>query len=190
MLHQHTPPALDAAQAAMAIQAARAQARHLGRRLSAQRADEQDFEQSILLEILLRSRLFDVTRGSWPSFVGNVTRNASGRLAQKHIARDRASASLTDADHRPVDLPGAESINISLDLKRAAPRLPARLHRLLDCIADRGTIAEACRADAYGSTASFYRDLNDLRFILLAEGASLGRTTQFERKKRHPRKRA
>jgi hypothetical protein len=183
MLRQHAPAAFEPAQAAVAMAAARAVARGLRRRLRAQAADEQDFAQAILLDLIVRSARFQRGRGSWPAFVSNVTRNAAGRVAQKHIRNDRSTIALANADDRWADIPDARSTHIGLDLRRVLPRLPAHLRQLLDLVAESGSIAAARRAAGL-SAPSFYRRVNELRLILLAEAASLGMTTQFEQASR------
>lgn len=65
---------LEPAALAVALAAATTKARSLRRRLKAPPADEDDFQQAILLDLIHRADRFDPDRAVWGAFVSMVTR--------------------------------------------------------------------------------------------------------------------
>lgn len=169
MLRQcpNRPPS-EASTIADAVAAAEWLARRLSRRLGSVAADEEDFRQAILLDLIARADRFDPSRGTWPAFVSVVTRHAAAGIARDQCRR--AALFLPLDDDEPIDdrqPPGAA--DLAIDFVRETGRLPHPLMRLVDRIAEAGTVAGARRASA-ASPASFYRALRELRLRLVAAG--------------------
>lgn len=182
MLRQHLDtPAFDPAKVQEAIAAAKARARSLHRSLRAQAADEDDFRQAVLLDLICRSDRFDATRGSWPAFVCVVTHHAAARLAKRQ-SRTAALITSLPPDHDVADdRCRVGAADLAIDLKRAVERLPPQLRNLVALIADTGNLACAQRASAV-PTASFYRALGELRRRFIAEGVATGPRADLGRK--------
>ena len=178
MLRPHPTHSFDTARTATAIAAAGARAAGLRRSLKAQRTDEQDFRQAILLDLMVRSQRFDETRGPWSAFVSVITRNAATDIAHREVCR--RSTTVLGGDHEYPDETGSSiAEHVRIDLKRAIEKLPPQLAQLIQAIARAGEIRAARRATGM-PPARFYRALADLRRHLIREGAVLNRGRRFE----------
>jgi hypothetical protein len=163
-----------------ALGAAEGRARGLRRTLRAQHADEEDFRQAILLDLICRADRFEDSRGVWPAFVSLVTRHTAARLARNQIRFCASSVALT-SDHDIADDRYRESaVDLALDLRSALRRLPRRLQNVVNSIVDAGSLAGAQRASAM-SSATFYRAVRELRLHLAIAGASLPQATSVAR---------
>lgn len=167
MLQQHPyRPASGPSAIAEAIAAAEWQARRLCRRCGCPSADEEDFRQAILVDLIARADRFEPVRGSWPAFVRVVTNHAASRIARNEGRR----AALLRPQYDPVDDRQRPASNdLAIDFAREIERLPRSLRGLVELIAETGTVAGARRASPL-SPASFFRALRDLRLRLLAAG--------------------
>ncbi len=178
MLRPHPTHAFDTARTATAIAAAGARAAGLRRSLKAQRTDEQDFRQAILLDLMVRSPRFDQKRGPWPAFVSVITRNAATDIAHREICR--RSTTVLGGDHEyPEETTSSIAEHVRIDLKRAIEKLPPHLAQLMQAIATSGEIKAARRATGT-PPARFYRALAELRRHLIREGAALNRGRRLE----------
>jgi RNA polymerase sigma-70 factor (ECF subfamily) len=168
-----------------------AAAARLRRRLGLPRADLDDLRQDLLLDLIRRLPAFDVRRGSIGAFAGIVLRNQASRIATR-IARERRAAGgrMLSLDER-----GADGISIAdrlgendslsawhghcvaleavidarIDLARALGALRARDRSLCAAVTQfpiRGLVGRG-----FGSRATLYRRLRNLRCVLAAHGA-------------------
>lgn len=150
----------DPERLAVGLSAAHRRARALARRFGLQRADEQDACQTILLDLVVRSRRFDERRAPWPAFVTITSRHAAIGVA-RDVRRERAihfQGGCEDA------LPAHEASapDLALDLARALKTLPDDSRRLVDLLLASDGVASAQRQSPM-SAAAFYRRLKDLR---------------------------
>jgi DNA-directed RNA polymerase specialized sigma24 family protein len=178
MLRQHAfNPGFDAETVALSLAAARGRARALRRRLRAPSVDEEDFRQTILLDLVTRADRFNAARGSWPAFVCVVTRHAAAEIARSHSC---AAALVSLLPHDLVDdRHRVSAADLAIDLKRAIEHLPRHLQNLVALIAETGSLTRAQRASAI-SPATFYRALRDLRLRFIAAGlATAARAPTF-----------
>ncbi|MET3791804.1 hypothetical protein [Aquamicrobium terrae] len=142
-------------------------ARRLARSLVVAEADHEDFQQIILMAILIRSSRYDAQRGLWSTFVSLLARNAVADLARAY--RDRPGLEPLDtADHDLAD-PATADPELNADLRQALVNLPCFYRRLVGLIAQTGSLADAQRTTTM-SPASFYRHVHDLRLRLLMAG--------------------
>lgn len=125
-----------------------------------------DLSQSLLIALLLKCRHFDPARSSWSTFAAMVARHAAADLAQPR-QRDPALLPLEEDSQPQIDQRSTEAL--TLDLSNAITRLPRSLRRLVELVAETGSLAEAQKLSAL-STASFYRRVHDLRMRLTAAG--------------------
>lgn len=170
MLQQHPyRPASGPSAIADAIAAAEWQARRLCRRCGCSSADEEDFRQAILVDLIARADRFEPVRGSWPAFVRVVTEHAASRIARNEGRRAAYFSPLADQDEPIDDRQRPGSNDLAIDFAREIERLPRSLRGLVDLIAETGTVAGARRASPL-SPASFFRALRELRLRLLAAG--------------------
>lgn len=173
MLRQYpNRPPSEASTIADAVAAAEWRARNLSRRFGCvAAADEEDIRQAILLDLIARADRFDPARGTWPAFVSVVTRHAAAGIAEDQCRR--AALFLPLAEDEPIDdRQPAGAADLAIDFAREVGRLPHPLKRLVDRIAETGTVAGA-RRDSAASPASFYRALRELRLRLIAAGLSV-----------------
>jgi RNA polymerase sigma factor (sigma-70 family) len=140
------------------------------RRIAA--ADRDDLIQDILLALLQASAHFDPARGSWGGFVTIVARRAIADQARRPSAPpsisldSKEAAGILRSLAAPADDPEAH-----LAMTRAADEMPEAQRALLRSIFTHRDIA-ATRAASTVSTATFYRDLQELRCWLRIMGAS------------------
>ena len=166
MLRQHAfAPKIDAERASVSIAQAALQARKLRRRSGAPAAEEEDFRQEILLDLVARADRFDPYRGSWPAFVCVVTGHAAATIAHRHRSK---AIELPASDDDVID-PRPNTIDLLIDLARIIERSPDPIRRVMALIAEEGDVASARRASPL-SHASFYRTLSDLRHSLRMQG--------------------
>jgi DNA-directed RNA polymerase specialized sigma24 family protein len=169
MPRQHSEPArFEPAALATALAAATARARSLRRSLKAPAADEDDFRQAILLDLIGRAERFDPNRGAWGAFVSVVTRHAAARIAHHQLRHAQATTWLSEDHDVADDSHRIDGIDLGLDLQRSCNRLPRRLKGLVGLIVETGSIADAQRESVL-SPASFYRALAELRLRFLAD---------------------
>lgn len=166
--HQNTPQ-LEPAALAAALAAATTKARSLRRRLKAPAADEDDFRQAILLDLIHRADRFDPDRAVWGAFVSMVMQHTACGIAQRHL-RHAGSVTELSPDHEFADdRCRIEDIELSIDLRRSRDRLPQTLRRIVESVGETGSVAHARRQSPM-STAGFYRAVSDLRLRLSADG--------------------
>jgi len=166
MLRQHAfAPEIDAARTAVSLAQATRRARSLRRRAGASAAEEEDFRQDILVDLVARADRFDPDRGSWPAFVCVVTGHAAATIARR---RRRETIELPAGDDDFID-PRSVTIDLAIDLARIIDRSPEPVRAVVALIAEEGDAACAGRASTL-SRASFYRTLSDFRRALRAQG--------------------
>lgn len=170
MLRQHADaPKSDPAAVRVAVDAARGRAHLLRRCFRADAADEEDFRQDLLLDLVRRSDRFDHSRSTWPAFARSITRNAAAKIARNRIRVAALTAPLEHAHDVVDERCRANTIELKIDLARALQNLPADLRWLASHIADSGDVASARRV-APISQAGFYRALQKLRARLITGG--------------------
>jgi hypothetical protein len=180
MLCKHPIPCHDPAKFVVALREASIRAKRLRRKLRADAGDEEDFRQTLLLDLLTRSHGYDERRSAWRTFTWTVMRNASARIAQHHANSSPATLPLALAMDVPAAAADVDAVHVAIDFRRAARTLSPDLHRVAEDIAHADSISDAQRASSL-SKATFYRALSDLRLNLLAAGASLDAPPQFAR---------
>jgi DNA-directed RNA polymerase specialized sigma24 family protein len=111
-----------------------------------------DLCQELRLDLLLRSRKFNPSRGEWPAFVRGITRHHASVLLKRRNRRARReilAAELSDRDGEDQDDPenileslqpcdGTEALLLSIDVRGVIRKLPPQhqaLARLLSIIA-------------------------------------------------------
>jgi DNA-directed RNA polymerase specialized sigma24 family protein len=140
------------------------------RRIAA--ADRDDLIQDILLALLQASAHFDPARGSWGGFVTIIARRAIADQARRPSAPPSISLDSKEAAGilRSLAAP-AHDPEAHLAMTRAADEMPEAQRALLRSIFAHRDIA-ATRAASTVCTATFYRDLHELRCWLRIMGAS------------------
>ncbi|MFY7925794.1 MAG: sigma-70 family RNA polymerase sigma factor, partial [Aquidulcibacter sp.] len=135
-------------------------------------ADRDDLIQDILLALLQASSHFDPARGSWGGFVTIIARRAIADQARRPSAPPSISLDSKEAAGilRSLAAP-AHDPEAHLAMMRAADEMPEAQRALLRSIFAHRDIA-ATRAASNVSTATFYRDLHELRCWLRIMGAS------------------
>ena len=173
------------------LEEADAAASRLWRRVRLPRADLDDLRQDLLLDLIRRLPAFDARRGSIGAFAGIVLRNQASRIATR-VACDRRA---TGGRMLSLDAPGGDGTTLADRL--VASDGPAAWHggraftiEATDCRIDLARALGAleacdltlCAAIAhcpvrdlagrgFGSRATIYRRLQDLRCVLAANGA-------------------
>jgi hypothetical protein len=180
MLCEHPIPSHDPAKIAVALREAGLRAKRLRRKLRAKAEDEEDFRQTLLLDLLSRSHGYDERRSAWRTFTWTVMRNASARIAQDHASATQTTLPLALALDVPAAIADEDAVHVAVDFRRAAQTLRPELLRVAEGVAHADSISDAQRASSL-SKATFYRALSDLRLNLLAAGASLDALPQFAR---------
>jgi RNA polymerase sigma-70 factor (ECF subfamily) len=165
-------------------------ARRLVRRLGLPPADLDDLRQDLLLDLIHRFPAFDPARGTLGAFAGAVVRNEASRVASR-IFRERRRwngplDSLEDASDAEVGvgdrfaesdglavwhgqrIHDATTIVARLDLDRGIDRLSRDERTLYD--ASNVHSVQQLVAVGFGSRATVYRRLHDLRCVLAASG--------------------
>ncbi|MCA3325313.1 MAG: sigma-70 family RNA polymerase sigma factor [Roseomonas sp.] len=140
------------------------------RRIAA--ADRDDLIQDILLALLQASIHFDPARGSWGGFVAIIARRAIADQARRPCAPPSVSLDSKEAAGilRSLAAP-AHGLDAHLAMTHAADEMPDAQRALLRSIFTHRDIA-ATRAASNVSTATFYRELQELRCWLRIMGAS------------------
>lgn len=182
---------LSRADLVLLLTEADAAALRLWRRLHLPSADLEDLRQDLLLDLIRRLPAFDARRGTMGAFAGLVLRNHASRIATRTMRERRATGGrLLSLDARSGDgctlgdrLSVADSLapwssacadiedalDRRIDLARSLGALDARCLKLCCALA-------TCRVRSlpdrgFGSRATVYRRLHDLRCVLAAYGA-------------------
>jgi len=178
--------AWDQSQLRVALESARALAARFARQRRLSRADREDLVQDILLAIIEASPRFDAARGSWATFVAVLARRAIIDRARQRRLPPHVSLDADEGRYARRTLCADETdLDARLAFLGAAADLPDRPSALLREILAHGDVVDAREAHA-ASTASFYRELQDLRFWLHALGARPPRMACVTRSKRPP----
>lgn len=176
--------AWDQSQLRVALDSARALAARFARQRRLSRADRDDLVQDILLALVEATPRFDATRGSWATFVAVLARRAIiDRARQPNLPSHVSLDADEGRDARRSLCADETDRDARLTLLGAAADLPDGPHALLCEILAHGDVVDAREAHA-ASAASFYRDLQDLRFWLRALGARPSRLACVSRSKR------
>lgn len=180
----HAPQAWDHSQLRVALGCARALAARFARQRRLSRADREDLIQDILLAIVEASPRFDAARGSWATFVGVLARRAViDRARQPHLPSHVSLDAEEGRDARRTLCANQTDVDARLAFLSAAADLPAGPRGLLREILAHADVVDAREAHP-ASSASFYRELTELRFWLRALGARPQRTTGVRQSKR------
>lgn len=166
----YVPDKWDPGQVCTALAAARYHAARFARQRRLPQADREDLTQETLLVILEASSRFDAARGSWTTFVAVLARRAVINWARqpagpKCVSLDSGAA---------VDILNSLAMpqvdpDIALAFGRIDEDLPSAPRALLRRIIVHRDVAAARDAGAV-SSATFYRELHDLRCWLRALG--------------------
>lgn len=155
-----------------ALRAAGCHAARFARRCGLSRADREDLSQDILVAIITAHPQFDPARGSWTTFLAVLARRAVADHARRPRPPELLSLESQDAAALAEWLVAPQpDQDVALALIDADQVLPAAPRVLLHRIAAHRDVADARRVGP-ASTASFYRDLHDLRCWLRALGAA------------------
>src|SRR5690606_7400574 len=142
-------------------------ARRLSRNLPIADADHDDFQQIILIAILTRSSRYDERLGQWPTFVNLLARHAVADTAR--TCRRRLSMEPFNGAEENLPDPAECNPELRLDIRATFAALPHPFSKLIELVAETGSLAAAQRASAM-SAASFYRRIHELRLLLLIGG--------------------
>ena len=158
------------------------------------RHERHDLRQDLLVDLIIRLKAFDPTRGTLGAFVGTVVVHQAGRLANR-IRRERAMFPPISLDDQHVNSGGltlgdtiAEAdgyaalmgqpadryagLERRLDFQRALSSLEPSNLRLCTGLVDRSP-TELSQL-GIGGRASVYRQVREVRLQLLAAGISAG----------------
>ncbi len=166
----HLPEQWDEHQVRAALVAARFHAARFARQRRLVREDREDLTQDILLVILEAGQRFDVTRASWTTFVAVLARRAVIDRARQPSSPEcvsldgRAAADILSSLVVPQP-----DVDIAVAFGRVDEDLPPEPRALLRRIILHRDVAAARDAGAV-SSATFYRELHDLRCWLRALG--------------------
>jgi DNA-directed RNA polymerase specialized sigma24 family protein len=166
------PQKWEKSQIEEALKLARILAAKAARKRRIAAADRDDLIQDILLALLQASIHFDPARGSWGGFVTIIARRAIADQARRPSAPPSISLDSKEAAGilRSLAAP-AHDLDAHLAVTHAADEMPEAQRALLRSIFTHRDIA-ATRAASNVSTATFYRDLQELRCWLRIMGAS------------------
>lgn len=182
----HAPQTWDHSQLRVALASARAQAARFARQRRLSRAEREDLIQDILLAIVEASPRFDAARGSWATFVAVLARRAViDRARQPHLPPHVSLDAEEGRDARRTLCADQTDVDARLAFLSAAADLPAGPRGLLREILAHADVVDAREAHA-ASSASFYRELTELRFWLCALGARPQRRAGVPRSQRQP----
>ena len=161
----------DESRIKMVLATARAQASWFGRRRGLSRADREDLAQDIVLALVETAPRYDADRGAFATFIAVVARRALIDRARRPPPPPQISLDAEDGRELRETLaaPDAE-IALTLAVTRAMEGLPWQARVLLEQIVAHGDVV-AAREMRAASTATFYRELHDLRCWLRASGA-------------------
>ncbi|WP_152982044.1 sigma factor [Prosthecomicrobium hirschii] len=155
------PEDWSAAEVRIALSTARHTAGRHGRRIGLQDADQEDLAQDILLQLIDRSHWYDRGRGAWSTFARIVAVN----VVTGHRPARVEEVELGDADAEAPD----PKPDLALDLGDFHRMLPDDLARLVELVAQHGSLADARRESGL-STSSFYRAVHEIRLRLRCHG--------------------
>jgi hypothetical protein len=164
------PSGWSAERIRVALATARHHARRFGHGRGLTRADLDDLEQDILLAIAEAHHRYDPARGAWSTFVALLSRHVLVDQCRRPASPKPLSMEAPEVAALVAALP-APSVDIELALALAITvhDLPPAPRALLnDIIAHRDL--SAARESRAGSTATFYRELQDLRLWLRSLG--------------------
>lgn len=166
----HLPEKWDQSQIRVALAAARFHAARFARQRRLAREDREDLTQDILLVILEAGHRFDATRASWATFVAVLARRAVIDRARQPSSPESVSLDGEFAASILASLvvPQAD-LDIAVAFGRVDEDLPSEARALLRRIILHRDVAAARHAGAV-SSATFYRELQDLRCWLRAFG--------------------
>lgn len=165
----------------VALATARALAARFAKQRRLSRADREDLEQDILLALLEATPRYDAERGAFATFVTVVARRALIDRARRPAPPSQLSLDAEEGRTLRETLAAPEmEIELALALSGAADALPAAACALLREILARGDVVAAREARA-ASSATFYRDLHDLRCWLRALGSHPDAATTLRR---------
>lgn len=166
----HLPEKWDQSQVRVALAAARCHAARFARQRRLAREDREDLIQDILLVILEAGPRFDATRASWATFVAVLARRAVIDRARRPLSPECVSLDGQRAAGilRSIVAPQVDP-DIAVAFGRVEADLPPAPRALLRRIILHRDVAAARDAGAV-SSASFYRELHDLRCWLRALG--------------------
>lgn len=167
----YSRPKWDESRIKVALATARALAARFARQRRLSRADREDLEQDILLALLEAAPRYDAERGAFATFVTVVARRALIDHARRPAAPSQLSLDAEEGRTLRETLAAPEvEIELGLALSGAADALPATACALLREIVARGDVVAAREARPC-SSATFYRELHDLRCWLRALGS-------------------
>ena len=190
------PPIISKSDVEILLRETDAAARRLRRKLDLPRADLDDLSHDLLVDLLRRLPDYDPERGTLGAFAGIITRNQASRIAIRHARqrRDQGGPLLSLDAPAPGCAAGRQSETLgdrlsendglsawlgqsigdvtkferSFDCTRAIAKLPERDIHLCCALA-------FCRFQdlpnaGFGSRATLYRRLKNLRAALTAHG--------------------
>lgn len=148
-------------------------------RLSLPSSDMDDLRQELLADLLRRLDRFDPSRGCLGAFATVVLRNRSARIAERIVAeRNKSGGPLLSLDVMvgpealvetlPEEGDARDGIERRVDAGRVISRLPHRDRAL--CVAVTRWPVDRLAGAGFGSRATLYRRLRELRFVLAAHG--------------------
>jgi RNA polymerase sigma-70 factor (ECF subfamily) len=165
-------------------------ARRLSRQLRLSCDDLADLRQDLLVDLIVRLKSFDPTRGSLGAFAGTVVAHRAARLAAR-VRRDRSMFAPISLDDPMPDAKGttvgdtiAESSGYSAMMGQPTDGF-ASIDRRLDLDRALGTLRRSDLAlcahlihrtptelsqDGRGSRASLYRGMRKVRLAFMATG--------------------
>ena len=157
-------------------------ARQLARHRAVPGMELEDYEQDLIMDLLVRERRFDATRASYPTFADRVIRHRVATLIQaglrmRRIENQEPRAVATEphletqADSCTCAGWTEEWCSLCLDLERFIGQLPARLRRCCEWLLAENRRAAAAALGLHHS--SLYEAAHDLKRQAIEAGLHL-----------------
>lgn len=149
-------------------------ARRLVRTLGLPAHEWEDFRQDLLLDLLLRIKSFDPSRGRLGAFCGRIVSNRCARIAWRR-KRDRRSLLFLATDDLELAALSSQPPNVAdadrtIDIRRALERLSPAQRSVCVSLNEHSSGKSAAMADV--SRATLYRHIHWIRLDLLMQGLS------------------
>jgi DNA-directed RNA polymerase specialized sigma24 family protein len=161
-----------------AIQFVRYHARRLAQRRSVPGMEVEDYEQDLVVDLLIRSHRFDPSRASYPTFADRIIRHRVAELTSAGKRKHLFECSLPDQAHPTLDedpalgqrgeLPAVEQVDMAVDLRRFVESLTPSLRRSCAWLLAENHRAQANALGLHRSTV--YEAASKLRHLAVAVG--------------------
>ena len=163
-----------------AIQFIRYHARQLARHRAVPGMELEDYEQDLIMDLLVRERRFDARRASYPTFADRIIRNRVSTLIHAGLrmrrVEDQGSGAVVAEPNLETQAGSCacrsdEWCSLCLDLERFVGQLPLRLRRCCSWLLADNRLAAAAALGLHRS--SLYEAAHDLRRQAIEAGLHL-----------------